>query len=231
MVWTPPAPAPKCALCEKSVYANEEIGSKGKSYHKACFKCTLCKRQLARGGELHHEEKPYCAKPCHATASGLGGFRAGGGATGGGGTGTGHGACGEVVGSTSTVNPADVAISTGVSKMAVAPPTAATNQKANPFGAKVAKGGGFKASGTPKCPTCGKSVYAQEELLSNGNSYHKGCFKCADCKRPLAKGAELMHEGNPYCAVPCHGKASGLVGMRAGGGATGSGSAGITHGN
>ena len=50
----------------------------------------------------------------------------------------------------------------------------------------------------------------------------------ADCKRPLAKGAELMHEGNPYCAVPCHGKASGLVGMRAGGGATGSGSAGIS---
>jgi len=36
----------KCAVCTKSVYANEELKFENKTYHKLCFKCTECKKVI-----------------------------------------------------------------------------------------------------------------------------------------------------------------------------------------
>jgi hypothetical protein len=35
-----------CAFCEKKVYAMEKVEANSKTYHKNCFRCSVCKAIL-----------------------------------------------------------------------------------------------------------------------------------------------------------------------------------------
>ncbi|XP_024225462.1 muscle LIM protein 1-like isoform X4 [Bombus vosnesenskii] len=76
----------------------------------------------------------------------------------------------------------------------------------------------FKPVEHPKCPKCGKSVYAAEERVAGGLKWHKMCFKCGLCGKLLDSTNCSEHEGELFCKV-CHGRKFGPKGYGFGGGA------------
>ncbi|XP_070167448.1 muscle LIM protein 1 isoform X3 [Polyergus mexicanus] len=76
----------------------------------------------------------------------------------------------------------------------------------------------FKPVEHPKCPKCGKSVYAAEERVAGGLKWHKQCFKCGLCGKSLDSTNCSEHEGELFCKV-CHGRKFGPKGYGFGGGA------------
>ncbi|XP_046666177.1 LOW QUALITY PROTEIN: muscle LIM protein Mlp84B-like [Homalodisca vitripennis] len=76
----------------------------------------------------------------------------------------------------------------------------------------------FKAAENPKCPKCGKSVYAAEERVAGGLKWHKMCFKCGLCGKFLDSTNCSEHDGELFCKV-CHGRKYGPKGYGFGGGA------------
>lgn len=51
---------PKCAICDKTAYPLESISAVDKVYHKACFKCDVCKKTLNISSYCGYEGKVYC---------------------------------------------------------------------------------------------------------------------------------------------------------------------------
>ena len=57
-----------------------------------------------------------------------------------------------------------------------------------------------KFGGAPKCPVCGKSVYATEMVRFNEAAYHKLCLRCATCRKSLAANQAFVGpEKTIYC--------------------------------
>ncbi|XP_062523556.1 cysteine and glycine-rich protein 1-like isoform X1 [Corticium candelabrum] len=69
----------KCPACTKSVYANEEVLSAGKSWHKACFRCSACGSTLDSTTVSDHDGKLFCRR-CYGKNYGIGGYGFGQGA-------------------------------------------------------------------------------------------------------------------------------------------------------
>ncbi|EJW77460.1 mlp/crp family protein 1 [Wuchereria bancrofti] len=70
----------------------------------------------------------------------------------------------------------------------------------------------FKPVEHPKCPKCGKSVYAAEEMNAGGYKWHKFCFKCAMCNKLLDSTNCCEHQAELYCKQ-CHSRKYGPKGI------------------
>lgn len=53
----------------------------------------------------------------------------------------------------------------------------------------------FKPVENPKCPKCGKSVYAAEERVAGGYKFHKTCFKCGKLSGTVNTFGEKVNKG------------------------------------
>jgi len=72
---------PKCGVCNKTVYFNEERRALGKIFHGACFTCCSCDKGLDSVSCNEHEEKLYC-NSCYGKQFGPKGYGYAGGGSG-----------------------------------------------------------------------------------------------------------------------------------------------------
>ncbi|XP_037785295.1 uncharacterized protein LOC119581065 isoform X5 [Penaeus monodon] len=72
---------PKCPKCGKSVYHAEARVVGDISFHKECYKCSMCNKMLDSTNSNCHENVLYC-KTCHGRKFGPKGYGFGGGAAG-----------------------------------------------------------------------------------------------------------------------------------------------------
>uniref|UniRef100_A0A5F9DQI6 Cysteine and glycine-rich protein 1 n=1 Tax=Oryctolagus cuniculus TaxID=9986 RepID=A0A5F9DQI6_RABIT len=69
----------KCGVCQKTVYFAEEVQCEGHSFHKSCFLCMVCKKNLDSTTVAVHGEEIYC-KSCYGKKYGPKGYGYGQGA-------------------------------------------------------------------------------------------------------------------------------------------------------
>ncbi|XP_006834206.1 PREDICTED: cysteine and glycine-rich protein 1 isoform X1 [Chrysochloris asiatica] len=159
----------KCGVCQKTVYFAEEVQCEGNSFHKSCFLCMVCKKNLDSTTVAVHGEEIYC-KSCYGKKYGPKGY------------GYGQGA-----GTLST----DKGESLGIKQEEAPGHRPTTNPNASKFAQKI--------GGSERCPRCSQAVYAAEKVIGAGKSWHKSCFRCAKCGKGLESTTLADKDGEIYC--------------------------------
>ncbi|XP_044772279.1 cysteine and glycine-rich protein 1 isoform X1 [Neomonachus schauinslandi] len=159
----------KCGVCQKTVYFAEEVQCEGSSFHKSCFLCMVCKKNLDSTTVAVHGEEIYC-KSCYGKKYGPKGY------------GYGQGA-----GTLST----DKGESLGIKHEEAPGHRPTTNPNASKFAQKI--------GGSERCPRCGQAVFAAEKVIGAGKSWHKSCFRCAKCGKGLESTTLADKDGDIYC--------------------------------
>ncbi|RVE56357.1 hypothetical protein OJAV_G00220380 [Oryzias javanicus] len=159
----------KCTACRGTVYHAEEVQCDGKSFHKCCFLCMVCRKGLDSTTLAIHDQEIYC-KSCYGKKYGPKGY------------GYGQGA--------GTLN-----MDRG-ERLGIKPELTATHRPTtNPNPSRFAQ----KFGGTEKCARCGDSVYAAEKIMGAGKPWHKNCFRCAKCGKSLESTTQTEKDGEIYC--------------------------------
>ncbi|XP_028305022.1 cysteine and glycine-rich protein 2 isoform X2 [Gouania willdenowi] len=128
----------KCAACRGTVYHAEEVQCDGKSFHKSCFLCMVCRKSLDSTTLASHDQEIYC-KSCYGKKYGPKGY----------GYGQGAGALNMDRGERLGIKPEE---------------TPTHRPTTNPNPSKFAQ----KFGGSEKCGRCGDSVYAAEKIMGAG---------------------------------------------------------------
>ncbi|XP_062238656.1 cysteine and glycine-rich protein 2 [Platichthys flesus] len=159
----------KCGACRGTVYHAEEVQCDGKSFHKCCFLCMVCRKGLDSTTLAIHDQEIYC-KSCYGKKYGPKGY------------GYGQGA-------------GTLSMDRG-ERLGIKPEETPTHRPTtNPNPSKFAQ----KFGGSEKCARCGDSVYAAEKIMGAGKPWHKNCFRCAKCGKSLESTTQTEKDGEIYC--------------------------------
>nr|KAF6501073.1 hypothetical protein HJG59_008054 [Molossus molossus] len=139
----------QCGACGRTVYHAEEVQCDGRSFHRCCFLCMVCRKNLDSTTVAIHDEEIYC-KSCYGKKYRPKGY------------GYGQGA--------GTLN-MDRGERLGIKPVSVQPHRPTTNPNTSKFAQKY--------GGAEKCSRCGDSVYAAEKIIGAEKPWHKNCFRCA----------------------------------------------------
>uniref|UniRef100_A0A8K9XLG0 Cysteine and glycine-rich protein 1 n=1 Tax=Oncorhynchus mykiss TaxID=8022 RepID=A0A8K9XLG0_ONCMY len=159
----------KCGACQGTVYHAEEVQCDGKSFHKCCFLCMVCRKGLDSNNVAIHDTEIYC-KSCYGKKYGPKGY----------GYGQGAGTLSMDRGERLGIKPEE---------------TQCHRPTTNPNPSKFAQ----KFGDSDKCGRCGESVYAAEKIVGAGKPWHKNCFRCAKCGKSLESTTQTEKDGEIYC--------------------------------
>uniref|UniRef100_A0A3Q3NES9 Cysteine and glycine-rich protein 1 n=1 Tax=Labrus bergylta TaxID=56723 RepID=A0A3Q3NES9_9LABR len=148
----------KCGCCQKTVYFAEEVQCEGKSWHKSCFLCMVCKKNLDSTTVAVHVDEIYC-KSCYGKKYGPKGYGFGGGA----GTLTPH---------RPTTNPNASKFAQKPGGSDVCPRCGKTVYAAE----KVIGGGNVRDLSLLRCAKCGKGLESTTVADRDGEIFCKGCY-------------------------------------------------------
>lgn len=230
--------APKCAKCQKSVYAAEELRAANKVFHKLCFKCTACNKLLETNILTEHQGDLYC-RSCYAKNYGPKGY----------GFGLGTQLSFETappnvnsnsnnnnnVNSTNnqtyntnnrnSISNGEIEIKQTLrstfSTYSTNGESLATNGQSLSrdsesyvsLNSYERKPGLMTFGGSDKCYRCLKNVYAAEKVIAAGKPFHKLCYNCFACKKLLNSMTCCDNsEGEIFCKS-CYGKLYGPKGV------------------
>ncbi|XP_023666772.2 cysteine and glycine-rich protein 2-like isoform X2 [Paramormyrops kingsleyae] len=159
----------KCTACQGMVYHAEEVQCDGKSFHRCCFLCMVCRKGLDSTTLAIHHKEIYC-KSCYGKKYGPKGY------------GYGQGA--------GTLN------TDRGERLGIRPEKSPSHRPASsPNLSKFAQ----KFGGLEKCARCGEPVYAAEKVVGAGKHWHRICFRCAKCGKSLESTTQTDKEGEIYC--------------------------------
>ncbi|XP_023692534.1 cysteine and glycine-rich protein 2 isoform X1 [Paramormyrops kingsleyae] len=159
----------KCGACQGTVYHAEEVQCDGRSFHKCCFLCMVCRKGLDSTTLAIHDQEIYC-KSCYGKKYGPKGY------------GYGQGA--------GTLN-MDRGERLGIKPEQVQGHRPTTNPNPSKFAQKF--------GGSEKCARCGESVYAAEKIVGAGKPWHRNCFRCAKCGKSLESTTQTEKDGEIFC--------------------------------
>ncbi|XP_061415836.1 cysteine and glycine-rich protein 2 [Lethenteron reissneri] len=180
-----------CGVCNQRVYHAEEVQCAGGSFHKSCFLCQVCRKNLDSTTVASHGSEIFC-KSCYAKKHGPKGY------------GYGQGA-------------GTLSMDSG-QHLGIKPDEARPGSWGGGSGESGASKGAGKFGGAEKCSRCDKSVYAAERVIGGGKPWHKQCFRCAKCGKGLESTTVTDKDGEIYCKA-CYAKNFGPKGFGFGQGA------------
>nr|XP_025036841.1 cysteine and glycine-rich protein 1 [Pelodiscus sinensis] len=182
----------RCGVCQKAVYFAEEVQCEGNSFHKSCFLCLVCKKNLDSTTVAVHGEEIYC-KSCYGKKYGPKGY----------GYGQGAGTLSTDKGESLGIKPEDSGLVIGASDWGLV----TVQRLPRLWGCSR----GCWAPALPPGPS-------DHSPLLSPQSWHKSCFRCAKCGKGLESTTLADKDGEIYCKG-CYAKNFGPKGFGFGQGA------------
>lgn len=180
----------KCHECNKTVYLTEKIVVEDKEekrlYHKACLKCSHCKKTLSLGNYASMGGEFFCKPHFKQLFATKGNYDEG------------FGKEQHKTKWAPSAVPATASAKSFVPVDAATPEASKADKKETPTGIASK----FKP-GTEVCQKCNKSVYAIEKIVVDDKdtklSFHKSCLRCQHCQVQLSLGNYASMEGEFFC--------------------------------
>ncbi|KAF4523286.1 hypothetical protein B566_EDAN009409 [Ephemera danica] len=231
-----------CPRCGGVVYAAEQMLARGRPWHKECFKCRECTKNLDSVNCCEGPDKDIYCKVCYGKKFGPKGY----------GYGQGGGAlqCDITNGVEGPAAPRTTLIDTTAIKAPAGQGCPRCGGAVYAAEQVLAKGAMwhrkcFKCRDCTKtldsvlacdgpdkevycktcygkkwgphagqgCPRCGGMVFAAEQQLAKGTMWHKKCFNCSECHRPLDSVLACDGPGREIYCKSCYGRKYGPKGF------------------